>query len=98
LIHVRQISKPLRRPIFPDNDKEDIYWSSDHVLAVDDRYLVKWFPQFKRDLNKYQEGHGILLLPVPENQEPYLASGYWNSLKLLSQKYFDNHFDIPTRL
>jgi hypothetical protein len=77
---------------------EDIYWSSDDVLAVDNRYIVNCFPQFKRDLNKYEEGHGILLLPVPEYQEPYLTSGYWNSLKLLSQKYFDDSFDIPTRL
>jgi hypothetical protein len=59
---------------------------------------VNWFPQFNRDLNKYQEGQGILLLPVPEVQEPYLASGYWNSVKLLSHKYFDEPFDIPTRL
>jgi hypothetical protein len=59
---------------------------------------VDWFPQFKRNLHNYQEGHGILLLPVPDEQDRYLATGNWNSLKLLNQEYFDDSFDIPTHL
>jgi hypothetical protein len=61
LKHVRQISRPLRRPIFSKDCVEDLYWNSDDILAVDNRYLVNWFPQFKRNLYTYQEGHGILL-------------------------------------
>jgi hypothetical protein len=59
---------------------------------------VNWFPQFKRDLYKYQEGNGIQLLQAPKDKDPYLASGYWNSIRLLSQEYFDDGFNIPTRL
>jgi hypothetical protein len=55
---------------------------------------VKRLPRFYTS----QLGHGILLLPVPDDQVPYLATGYWNSLKILNQEYFDESFDIPTRL
>jgi hypothetical protein len=62
LRHVRQINKRLRRPIFPEEVIDDIYWDPADILEVDNRYIITWFPQFERDLFKYQEGNGILLL------------------------------------
>jgi hypothetical protein len=96
LRHVRQINKRLRRPIFPEEVIDDIYWDPADILEVDNRYIITWFPQFKRDLFKYQEGNGILLLPADTDNN--LSNGYWNSLKLLSHPYYFDEYDIPVRL
>jgi hypothetical protein len=105
--HIRDINKPLKRKVFPDNKLHRRNCTHPFVQINGYEYLDHWVDQYKRDLTKYQlqtEYHstnctGILL--IEETDPDTLRENYWNQLAgLTKSKVYTNQFpdDIDIRI
>jgi hypothetical protein len=80
IIHIRKLSKPIRRKVFSDTLLRRRLYTESLLRINIDRHLNHWVDQHKRHPKKYQEGNGILLLPATPSQA---RDNYWNSLVAL---------------
>ena len=93
--HVRDLSKPVRRKVFSDLRLHKKKCTHPFVYINGVKYLDHWVDQYKRDLNKYKDTKGILLIPAtPED----IRDNYWNSLAGLTKVKGIPDDDIGTRI
>lgn len=86
ILRVRAIDKIIRRPVY---DRTPHCTELDVLLEHDPHFFKFWIDTHKRDVLKYQEGNGILLIKASPAQA---RLQYWNQQIVLSKqlKFLDN--------